>query len=183
MVASITIDGTNAPPMELRMHKVTCVVAMAAALLLKPAASAAQTATFMLVPGIQGESTDDRHRNWIDVSSLRQAWEPDGRRRANCVIEIAKPLDASGPPLWLAAVTGQPFGEIQIEAVRTGAERFRFFQVKLANARIVSMATAGNGSYGDTLRLDADTATLTYWPQLPDGRPGAPVSSTVACGR
>ena len=165
------------------MRATTWAAVITAALVLKPAVSAAQTSTFMLVPGIQGESTDDRHRGWIDVSSLRQSWEPDGRRRANCVIEIAKPLDASGPPLWLAAVTGQPFGEIQIEAVKAGETRFRFFQVKLANARIAGISTAGGPSFGDTLLLAAETATLTYWPQLPDGRAGTPVSSTVACGR
>ena len=38
----------------------------------------AQTEIFMFVPGIPGESTDNRHQGWIDVVSFSQTLRPRG---------------------------------------------------------------------------------------------------------
>ena len=72
--------------------------------------AAAQTFdTFLLVPGINGSSTDDRHRNWIDVLSLSQALVPLETKKLSvtCNVGLAKNLDVAGPPLWAAAANGQ----------------------------------------------------------------------------
>jgi hypothetical protein len=78
-----------------------------------PPTFAQTTQTFLLVPGIQGSSVDEHHKNWIDVLSLTQTLDGGGKR-PQCSLEVVKALDVAGPLLWGAAVTAQSFDEIQI---------------------------------------------------------------------
>jgi type VI protein secretion system component Hcp len=141
----------------------------------------AQTQTFMLVPGIAGGSVDARHSNWIDVLSITQTLESNGKRGSSCELQVAKSFDIAGPPLWAAAVTGQVFPEIRVEVVKLGEDRVLLYEIKLGNARVSTISTSVAGAFAETLALVADTATLSVFPQKPDGSTGPPVSATVSC--
>src|SRR6185436_10737853 len=104
------------------------------------------TDTFMLVPGIPGDSAARGHENWIDVISLQQSWPGQVRKGTSCDVTVVKALDSAGPRLWLAAVTGQSFPEIKIEMVKAAADPFTFYQLKLTNAIISSITTSGNST-------------------------------------
>jgi len=144
-------------------------------------AAAAVSDTFMLVPGIPGESIDARHADWIDVLSLSQSWAPEGKKGNPCLVQVIKPLDIAGPKLWAAAVTGQIFPQIQIDIVRAGAQRQRYYEIKLTGAFIASISTSGDDMFAETLTLSAPTVTLSYYPQRADGSLGPPVVSTLQC--
>ena len=145
----------------------------------------AQTDTFMLVPGIKGSSVDSRHRDWIDVLSLTQSLDRNlerGRGRPpQCTLEVIKSLDISGPLLWGAAVTGQVFGEIQIDVRGSGEKAQVFYQIMLRNAHVTSISTIGNGGYIERVILDAGSVQLKFFPQKPDGSTGDPVISSFSC--
>jgi type VI protein secretion system component Hcp len=138
--------------------------------------------TFMLIPGIPGSSVDDRHKDWIDVFSLTQTFAAAGKKGNSCDVIVTKLLDVAGPRLWLAAVTHQVFNEIRIEAVKAGGDRLRFYEVRLTNARVNAITTSafGSGSFED-VTLTADGATLSFFPQDPDGSLGPPVTATIPC--
>ena len=146
-------------------------------------------ATFMLIPQIPGESTDRSHARWIDVISLRQTADREttsspGAAQTNanvaCEIEIIKFLDAAGPPIWAAAVTGQVFSEIQIEVVHQNSGDVRY-KLKLVDARISSISTATEGAFPlDRVVLTMASATLTYTP-IDDRGPRAPITSMLDC--
>ena len=134
------------------------------------------------MPGIQGGSVDAFHVNWIDIASVSQTWT-SSRRHAACEITIGKQLDVAGPRLWLAAVTGQAFGEIRLEAVK-GAERpMRFYEVRLQNVRISSISTtaAPGGEFIESVSLSASSLVLAYYPQNPDGSLANPVMTNINC--
>jgi type VI secretion system secreted protein Hcp len=142
----------------------------------------AQTDTFMLVPGIKGSSTDDRHKEWIDVVSLSHTLEP-AKGRPQCTLAVVKGLDNSGPLLWAAAVTGQVFGQIQID-VTAGSEKARevFYQVKLNNATVTTVSTnVGSGAFSEVVTLAAGSVELLFFPQRTDGSLGTPVKSSFTC--
>jgi type VI secretion system Hcp family effector len=145
-----------------------------------PRAFAQTTQTFMLIPGIQGSSTDDGHANWVDVVSLTQTLD-NGQKKPQCSLEVMKTLDVAGPLLWGAAVTGQVFGEIRIEVQRAGGDRVVFYQIKLQNAHVTSISTIGNGGYVERVTLDAGTVALIFRAQKPDGSFGGNVVSTFSC--
>jgi type VI protein secretion system component Hcp len=150
-------------------------------IMLVPTAASAQNQTFMLVPGIPGGSTDAGHVGWIDVSSLRQAWDKAAKKQNSCEIEVVKGLDIAGPRLWAAAVMGQVFGEIRIEVMRTGEEPRKEYELRLSNAHITSILTAGGLTFAETVTLTATGLTLFFYPQNPDGSQGAPVTTSIAC--
>jgi type VI secretion system Hcp family effector len=153
-----------------------------AILVIAPLAASAATDTFMLVPGIPGGSFDDRHRDWIDVVSLQQSWPGTVKKGTSCEVTVVKALDISGPKLWLAAVTGQVFGEIKIEAIKAGGEQFKFYELKLLNAQISSITTNVTGpSVVENVVISPQSATLSFFPQKGDGSAGPAVTVTVPC--
>lgn len=158
-----------------------CMFACAFALLAAAAPASAQLATssFMLIPGIPGDSVQERYKNWIDVFSVTQTLTTEGKRDA-CSVLASKTTDSAGPLLWAAAVTGQVFNAIRIEVVKNGEQPFKFYEIQLNNARIGSIT--GNPSFlSENVTLTAQSITLSFFPQKPDGTPGTPVSSTVSC--
>lgn len=159
--------------------------------------SSAQTIqTFMLIPSISGESLDSRHRDWINVISIRHTLEQASglatggaqatrTPRTACEIEIIKLLDRSGPLLWMAAVTGNIFTEVRIEVVRGGEGQQKIYEIRLSNARVSSISTANEeGAFPlESVVLAADRAVLTYIPIHPiTGQPQAPVNANINCG-
>jgi type VI protein secretion system component Hcp len=152
------------------------------ALFLYPAPAAAQqlTDTFMLVPNTPGDSTDVDHRSWINVISVTQSFDGAAKSTSTCGAAVTKGFDVAGPPLWLAAVTGQRFGEIRIDVVRPGIERVRFYELRIANARITAINSTPS-SLSESLQIVGDSATLSYYPQSPTGGSLPPVTATVTC--
>lgn len=91
------------------------------ALFLCPARAAAQADAFMYIANIPGESTDDAHKDWINVISLTQSFDAGTKSLSACGDGIEKGLDKAGPLLWLAAVTGQRLGEVRVEVKPDGS--------------------------------------------------------------
>ena len=136
----------------------------------------------MLIPGIPGDSTDDKHKDWIEVLSLTQTLESANQKGSSCEIQVVKRLDIAGPRLWAAAVMGQIFGEIKVEVVKSGGDQQQVvYSLKLENARVNSISTAISDTFAESLGLLANTATLSVFTQNPDGSIGPPVTATVSC--
>lgn len=137
----------------------------------------------MLVPGIPGESNDHPHENWIKLISVTQTLQQD-RRNPQCSVEVTKGLDRSGPPLWLAAVTGQVFREIQIDFAEVTDDRgVRLqYQIKLLNATITNISTSESSGSGifERVTLGAGSVELLYYLQNPDGTTSL-IKSSFAC--
>jgi type VI secretion system secreted protein Hcp len=142
----------------------------------------ASNTTFMFIPGIPGESTDARHPNWIDVDGMAQTLL-DGDRKSSgpqCSVDVRKHLDVAGPRLWLAAVTGQAFDQIQIELVSAGG--LSFYRILLNNARVTSITTTDdNATPSEHLTLDMTSVTIVYGRQKPDGTLDSAVTTTFGC--
>lgn len=148
---------------------------------LVPTAASAQNQTFMFVPGIPGASVEKGHEGWINIASLRQAWDAATKKQNSCEIEVVKGLDIAGPRLWAAAVMGQVFGEIRIEVLKMGEVPIKEYELRLSNAHITSILTAGGQTFAETVTVTATGLTLFFYPQNADGSQGAPVTTSVAC--
>ena len=158
--------------------------------------SAQSIQTFMFIPGIPGETLDSRHRDWIDVISIRHTLEQASGSvtggtqatripRTACEIEILKLLDRSGPLLWMAAVTGNTFTEVRIEVVRTGELQQKVYEIRLTNVRVSSISTANEaGAFPlESVVLTAERVVLSYITVNPStGQPSGPVNANINCG-
>ena len=60
----------------------------------------ATVSSFMLVPGIKGESKDAKHKDWIDLISISETLDQVTKRKTACEVQVTKFLDSS----WTVAV-------------------------------------------------------------------------------
>jgi len=147
---------------------------------LPSSAPAAALDYYLKIDGIQGESTNDKHKNEIDV--LSWAW---GTSRANDTTVFApfswqQGLDRSFVPLFLGLTNGTSFASALLSVVRPGVKAgAEFFQMKFEDAEMVSLS-----SKADTTGIVVDAAmtygsiTMTYRMQKADGTLDSPIVGT-----
>ena len=140
-------------------------------------------ATFMLVPGIPGDSSTEGYVGWIAVSSFAHAFNPIEKTDNVCSLSITKRLDSAGPRLWAAAVTEQLFNRIQVDIVRPGGDGLvKIYEILLVNARVVSIMTSGSSDPPhDQVTITAESVGLKFIRQNPDGSVGPAITTSFSC--
>lgn len=105
---------------------------------------------YLQIEGIKGESTDDRHRDWIECKSvsceLRQprsatASTVGGHTAERCEhgeIVVAKLADLASPILLQNCSTGRTLPKARIEFMRADGlgDRIKYFEIELENVLI-----------------------------------------------
>ena len=160
----------------------------ASAIALSLAGSAAQAAVedyFLRIPGITGDSTDDKHIGDITVTSFSAGISNDGNNSTGRCSEfrIVKPLDSTSSQIALDVATHQAFPSIQLIA-RTVGERPLILTFTLLNAYINSVRFAGDNTTSaalETLAIKPRTVKIQYQTQNADGSVGATMQTTIDC--
>ncbi|AIC16927.1 Hcp family type VI secretion system effector [Nitrososphaera viennensis] len=158
------------------------------ALLGMPSADAATVDYFLKIDGIEGESTNDKHKGEINVESF--SWgasntgspSTGGGGGAGKVsfqdISFTKNIDKSSPKLMLATATGEHIKQVVLTGEVSGKKGQQFLQIKLTDV-LVSSYQQGGGSGAvptDSFSLNFAKIEFTYYPVNPDGSLGAPVT-------
>jgi type VI protein secretion system component Hcp len=138
--------------------------------------ASAQTSTFLLVPGVAGESTNVHHKGWIDVVNFGQPLE-SRRKGTLCDAFVVKQLDIASPALWSAVASGVLFPEMRVEMEQAGV---RVLDHRLLNVRVLRGAFAGDPlqQASETFELRPQSLTITYTQRDP-----APASRSEMCRR
>jgi type VI secretion system secreted protein Hcp len=110
---------------------------------------------FLKIDGIEGESTDSKHKDWIEVLAL--GWGVDnpqtgaftagggGSSRASFHdLAITKATDKASPKLMLACASGQHLKQVVLEVCRTGKGKQPFLQYTLTDALVTSLRLSGD---------------------------------------
>jgi type VI protein secretion system component Hcp len=140
-------------------------------------AFAQQNTSFMLVPGIPGDSINEGYAGWIDVRSLTQSFDASAKNANVCSLAVIKYLDSAGPRLWAAAVTGQPFKQVQLDIVTQNERPTKLYEILLINARIAGIkTTVVFGESFEDLTIVAESISLKFFPQT-----GQPITASVSC--
>lgn len=171
---------------------------------LAPVSAVAQIQIFVKVDGIPGESTNNKHKDWIDAFSygdgVSQGYNPAysnpgatgyAMRADFAPITIVKQLDAASPKLREATASGKHFKEVRIEFLEG---IFKFFEVILKEAMISSVQTVMPDLASAPALLAASSPSVlvlqekvsfvyasiewTYTKQKPDGSLGGKVSGS-----
>lgn len=115
---------------------------------------------FLKIEGIPGESTDDRHKDWIEVVSYNFSvtQRPSGSASSSggasaerasfsdfCVV---KALDKASPKLFEACATGRHIPSVTLELCRAGGDKLKYMEYKLTNV-IISMNRPGGRSQSE----------------------------------
>lgn len=117
---------------------------------------------FLKIDGIPGESTDDKHKDWIELESYHHGvTQPTsgavstagGRTGGRCDhsdFTIVKALDKSSPKLALFCCNGAHIKEIKIELCRAGEDKQKYMEYILKDS-IISAVRPGGSAHGEGL--------------------------------
>ena len=145
---------------------------------------------FLKIDGIDGESTDVKHKN--EIAILSYAWgeaqtAPAGGagggagKIAMQDFHFSMFVNKASPKLFLACAKGEHFKNAVLTVRHPGASPAEFLKWRFTDVLISSYQTAGDGATG---ALPADHASLKfskieveYSPVKPDGTLGTPVKA------
>ena len=148
-------------------------------------ADAAQVDYFLKIEGVPGESSDSKHKDWIDIQSYSfgatQTASSGGGGGAGKVkiqdLMITKTLDKSSPNLFLKCATGEHIKEVVITARKSGGNQQEFLKWKLTDVMISSYQVNGEGGIPtEQISLNFAKIEFEYKPQKADGTLDAPIT-------
>lgn len=120
---------------------------------------------FLKIDGIEGESTDDKHKGWIEVlsynwgvaqqaSSTASSSGGGSTQRADFQdLSIVKLLDSSDPKLFHACAKGEHIKEVKLELCRAGGDKLTYMEYILNNVIISSVSSSGGGGGEPTINV------------------------------
>lgn len=121
---------------------------------------------FLKIDGIPGESTDDKHKDWIEVLSFSHGLSQPtsgsvssggGRTSERCEhapYSIVKALDKASPKIALSCCNGNHISEIKIELCRAGGDKQKYMEYKMSDVIVSSVRPGGSSQGGETLPLE-----------------------------
>jgi type VI secretion system secreted protein Hcp len=127
---------------------------------------------FLKIDGIDGESTDDKHKSWIEVMSFSWgAHQPasgssssGGARSAERVdladFSVVKTLDKASPKLFLHCCNGKHIPSAVIELCRATEDKQKYMEYKMSDV-IISSVRPG-GAAGGSERLPLEEVSINY---------------------
>ena len=126
---------------------------------------------FLKIEGVPGESTDDKHKEWIEVLSYswgvsqptNGAISSGGARSAErCDYQdfsIVKTLDKASPKLALFCSNGQHITEVILVLCRAEGDKPQYMEYKMTDVIISSVSVAGSAA---TEVLPVEEVTFAY---------------------
>jgi type VI secretion system secreted protein Hcp len=152
--------------------------------------------SFVKIDGIPGESSDDKHKDWIEILSfaheIKQPAQATKSSSGGATAErvdhedfrITKYMDKSSPKLYEFCCTGKHVKSVVIEMCRAGGDKLRYMEVKLEDV-IVSSVRPGGGTQ-DAAGFPAEDVTFNYgkikWTYTQQKRPDGSGGGNVTGG-
>jgi type VI secretion system secreted protein Hcp len=122
--------------------------------------------TFLKISTIPGESTDDKHKDWIEILSFSTGLNQSatgstssgGGRAAERVdhqdFSLVKTLDKASPKLALACCNGEHIPEVTVELCRATGDKAVYMKYKMADVLVSSVSDGGSAQGGEALPLE-----------------------------
>jgi len=112
---------------------------------------------FLKIDGIPGESTDAKHKDYIEITSFNWGVSQPASGTASSAggataeranfqdFSIVKSLDKASPKLALACADGTHIKSIVLELCRAGGDKVKYMEYKMSNCIVSSVTTGGSG--------------------------------------
>ena len=132
------------------------VVLFLSLLTLMAPGKASAVSGFLKVDGIPGESTDDKHKDWIDIVSWSygetQSAEVTASKVGGAAAERVKMqnfkftmrTNKASPKLFQTCASGQHIREVVLEVCKSGGDKSKFLEVKLSEVIVSSFVSLGS---------------------------------------
>jgi type VI secretion system secreted protein Hcp len=176
----------------MKTTRVFAALLLAAALVVAPGAYAADA--FLKLEGVDGESTDDKHKGEIELDTFQlNALHGEVQRASRSIgagagkitfnpFSITRKIDKASTKLHEACSTGKHFSSATISLRKAGGSQQEFYVVHLHDVFLTSYRTGGGGATAtETFLVNAASASLEYPPHRPAGAAmTAPPSVVIA---
>jgi type VI secretion system secreted protein Hcp len=151
-------------------------------------ADAATVDYFLKIDGVEGESTDERHKGEIEILSFSWGETQTGTMTrgggggAGKVsmqdFHFTMAMNKASPMLFLKCATGEHIKQAVLTARKAGGDQQEYLKVTLTDVLITSYQTNGSGDQPiDSISLNFAKIEFEYKPQKPDGTLDAPVKA------
>lgn len=144
---------------------------------------------YLQIEGIKGESQDDKHKDWIEVTGIHWSFHQPRSATASTAgghtaervemsdISFSKLADLSSPILAQTCAAGKAIPKAKFEFFRADSNgtRVKYFELMLTNVLIgmVKPHLGGSDSYlSETVNLKYSKINLTYTQQKIGGGTG-----------
>jgi type VI secretion system secreted protein Hcp len=116
---------------------------------------------FLKIDGIPGESTDDKHKDWIEIlsfdfgmiqpSSATDSSAGGGTTERVDVedMDLVKHLDKASPKLYELCCNGKHLKDATLELCRAGGDKTKYLEVKMEQVVISSARPSGKSEGSD----------------------------------
>jgi type VI secretion system Hcp family effector len=110
------------------------------------AGAAAQDTSYILIPGIPGESLDTLHPNWIEAYGVSHLSSSSGGAPLHDQVAVLKGTDNSTPPLLDRLSKASNLGTVTIEVCRNPAAGPQecYYRLSLENATVTALNLSGS---------------------------------------
>jgi type VI secretion system secreted protein Hcp len=121
---------------------------------------------FIKIDGIPGESTDDKHKDWIEIlsfshgvsqprsGSVSSGGSRSSQRTDHSDFSVIHALDKASPKLNLFCSNGDHIKEITVELCRAGGDKQKYMEWKLEDVIVTSVRPGGSSSGEESLPLE-----------------------------
>jgi type VI secretion system secreted protein Hcp len=122
---------------------------------------------FLKIDGIPGESTDEKHKDWIDVLSYGFGIQQPATVSASTSgaatagrahfqdFSVTKPSDRASPKLALACADGTHIKAVTLELCRAGGDKAKYMEYKLTNCIVSSYHDGGSAGGAESGPIEA----------------------------
>ena len=116
---------------------------------------------FLKIDGIPGESTDDKHKDWIEVLSFDFGMiQPSSATDSSAGgattervdvedVDLIKHLDKASPKLYELCCAGKHIATATLELCRAGGDKTRYLEVKMEQVVISKAHPSGKSEGSD----------------------------------
>ncbi len=127
---------------------------------------------FLKIDTIPGESTDEKHKDWISILSYQHqitqtaagsrhdAGGGSAGRVDHGEFVVTKTLDKASPKLAVAVCTGEHIKEVRIALNRAAKDKQKFYEIVFSDVLVSSYKPTGNPT-GDT-SLPTEEVSFSY---------------------
>ena len=144
---------------------------------------------FLKIDGIDGESTDDKHKGEIEVLSYGWGENQTGTHGSGggggagkvtmSDFNFVMLANKSSPKLMLACATGDHIKNAKLTLRKAGGEQQEYMTITFSDVLVSSYHTGGGGGEipNESITLNFGKVEFEYKPQKPDGTLDSPVKT------
>jgi type VI secretion system secreted protein Hcp len=157
--------------MKTTFHSRICKSVRVLAALASFAFGGAEAAAYLKFDGVDGESTQKDHKNWINVSSMNMGGHRAGGSATTAArvtfkeFTVTKKTDRSSPKLLEAVCKGKVFPAVQLHLTEEGTDGEPvYYVVEMKNVLVTSYSLGGHTGSAPTeeLSLNFEEIKITY---------------------